>query len=161
MTLLKWTEPLAYVRASYRHEIASNKGLRPRMAGYIALGLMALSLLSRLNPNKTPPSWGVACLIAIIAGLVFAYLVPLLYLLAPPQVMIKERKIIRAHANTARQVAVRDLLSFEFDEILGFAVVRFEVRKQAPLVCALPDPAFKDELRRVLSELRLERTGGG
>lgn len=97
---------------------------------------------------------------AVVGGLVFAYLLPLLSLIAAPQVVIKEKKIIRAHGSSGRHIPIRDLLSYDLDRMHGFDVVRFEVRKQAPLVCALPDPAFAERLQGVLAELKIERRPG-
>lgn len=160
MTLLKWQEPVAYVRASYRHSIKSNRDWRPRFAAICAAGFMGLWLFGHLNPKNTPAPWWAAVLISVVIGLIFAYLIPLVFLLAGAQVTIKEKKIIRAHGSSGRHIPIRDLLSYDLDRMHGFDVVRFEVRKQAPLVCALPDPAFAERLQGVLTELKIERRPG-
>jgi hypothetical protein len=157
MTLLKWQEPRAFTRAVHRMAARSNWWSRPLLSVLGGLVFIGLWAIAKLNPAKTPPPFWVVCILSTSWGFFMVYIVPWVYSFIPACVKFKQKAIIRIYGGSARSIPPNNILSYEFDEMHGYVVIRFKVLNQNDLVCAIPSGFDLSNIERVLGELKIPK----
>ena len=157
MTLLKWTEPRAFARITYKETTYSSKWSRPVWAFFAGVGMLAIWGIAKLNPHKNAPPFWAACILAAIFGVFITYIVPWMYSFVSAQFRITEKSIVRIHGNTARTVKPESVLSFDFEEMYHHRIIRFRIKKQRDMVSAIPENVSVIDVERCLLALKIKR----
>ena len=125
----KWKEPRVITQIRDSDKAKSARWWRgPVTVCVITALMMLLWHLSRLNPDKNPPSAGVGLGLAFFLGVFVAYVAPWFVRLSPVFVIITDAAVSVVRANTARYVKWADIVSHEISETDSIPVIRLRKR---------------------------------
>lgn len=155
-TYLKWTEPKLARRTSDALEKADlPRWFRPA-ATLLLSGLLLLNwFLATLNPQKNPLPFMQALPIALVGGVVFVYLFPLLYRLCPSYIRVTDRYISRVignHPSVWKYSEIQTCRIASERSEGGINVLEITMQKGKTSILGIAPTVDLDELHRVLTE---------
>jgi hypothetical protein len=162
--IFKWREPGEFAKERDSRDRKTSKWWHQVLGvGVCMFFLLLIWFLATLDPNKTPPSFEFAFLLAILFGIVVVYVVPWMVCLSPTWIGITAEDLRIVRGNTARSVKWRDVEFFHFSERHGFPILRLELRRGGKLEIGVDSSVLPDDIGLFLRDVGVfpgsEQTG--
>jgi len=158
----KWEEPRDFRSVKEGLEKQSWRWwYRPLAVLIVFAALMSNWAIVRLNPNKQPPPMWQVIPIALMGSVVFIYVVPLLYRMAPTGIHVYDDKIIRVCGDKGFRLKFKDTRSFRIEDCDAYYVLSLEDVKGKEILFGVPKTVDLPSLQKHLQDHVLAKFGAG
>lgn len=135
----RWREPAAFRRTLTVVEAGKARWWHKPLAGLVLAGLMmTVWWQATLDPNKQPPSFGVAAVMALVGMPAWVYLLAWVYSLVPTYVMVLEDRLARTCGDTGREWKFANVAAYSFHDCGDYKVLTLDLQIGQQILVGVP-----------------------
>lgn len=154
----EWREPAGFRKVQAATAAASRTVLTRLGTGMLGFAAgLALWAAAHISSTNQPPPFAVAAGLAVLMGLLLAYVVPWLNSALPTRVMVLDHHLSRTNGHQHSSVRFDQVATFRILPADGFHVLALERRKGSCIHVGLPAAVDVDALSAFLEERGVPR----
>jgi hypothetical protein len=135
----RWREPPAFRRTLAVVEAGKMRWWFKPLAGLGFAGLLMTNWwLATLDPNKQPPSLGVAAIMALVGGPAVVYFLAWVYPFFPATVMVLENRLARACGSTGAEWKYAGVAAYSFHDCGDYRVLTLDLHSGRQVLVGVP-----------------------
>lgn len=158
----EWREPKEFRKTAARVEASKSRWWHKPLMGFaIACLLMTNWAMAKLIPNKQPPSFEIASLIAVGGGLFLVYFLSWLHQVLPTSVMVFENRLLRTNGSAHLQWMFKDIRSFMIQDCQTFRILVLTNRTGRQWLVGMPLKVDVPALQSFLNGRGLQQISKG
>src|SRR5438270_2677076 len=155
--LFQWTEPKGFRQDLWKVERAYTRWWFQPASAFLWTGLFLSGwLLAKWNPNKQPPPFWAALLVALVFGLFLAYVLLWFFSLCPASIIVFEDRLCRVVGNTNQVWKVADMRAYSWLDCPEYGLLVLEHRKGTQRLIGVPRKVSRTELENFFAARAIE-----
>lgn len=148
----RWSEPAAFRRTLATVDASKARWWHKPLAGLALAGLMMTNWWpATLDPNKQPPSLGVALVMALVGMPPLVYFVAWVSQFLPTTVMVIEDRLARACGNTRLEWKFANVAAYSIRDCGDYRVLVLDLRGGRQVLVGVPPDIDREQLEDFLN----------